>query len=172
MSSLATTSSSFAVSRPNPSIERTSQRPLRALWSTAHVERWAPEARSILRAAACSARAVVRFSKVVNIPLAGDAAHTSICAGCPSVGGQLTAGGTREVQAEELLASCGGRQTFEQSQRLALSMRHVGAGCPSFGGPRPVASARKKSKSGVFRISGVVQARLLAARLSARAGLQ
>jgi hypothetical protein len=25
--------------RPNPSIERTSQRPLRALWSTAHVER-------------------------------------------------------------------------------------------------------------------------------------
>jgi hypothetical protein len=24
---------------PNPSIERTSQRPLRALWSTAHVER-------------------------------------------------------------------------------------------------------------------------------------
>jgi len=27
--------------RPNPSIERASQRPLRALWSTAHVERWA-----------------------------------------------------------------------------------------------------------------------------------
>ena len=27
---------------PNPSIERTSQRPLCALWSTAHVERWAP----------------------------------------------------------------------------------------------------------------------------------
>ena len=27
------------VLKPNPSIERTSQRPLRALWSTAHVER-------------------------------------------------------------------------------------------------------------------------------------
>jgi hypothetical protein len=26
----------------NPSIERTAQRPLRALWSAAHVERWAP----------------------------------------------------------------------------------------------------------------------------------
>ena len=27
---------------PNPSIERTFQRPLRALWPAAHVERWAP----------------------------------------------------------------------------------------------------------------------------------
>ena len=29
----------FMEARPNPSIERTSQRPLRALWSTTHVER-------------------------------------------------------------------------------------------------------------------------------------
>ena len=29
----------FMEARPNPSIERTSQRPLRALWSAAHVER-------------------------------------------------------------------------------------------------------------------------------------
>ena len=129
----------------------------------------------VLRVASSSVPAVVRFSEVVNTPLVGGAAHTSIGAGCPSVGGQLTAGGTREVQAEELLASCGGRQTFEQSQRLALSMRHVGEGCPSFGGQRTVGSARKKSNSGILRISGVVEERLsLAGWLGARAlqGLQ
>ena len=76
--------------KPNPSIERTFQRPLRALWPAAHVERWAPEARSVLRVASLSMPAVVRLSKVVNVPLAGGAAHTSVGAGCPSGGGQLT----------------------------------------------------------------------------------
>ena len=58
----------------NPSIERTSQRPLRALCAAAHVERWAPEVSPVLRGAPSSVLAVVRFVKVVNVPSSGGTA--------------------------------------------------------------------------------------------------
>ena len=45
----------LSVEAPNPSIERTFQRPLRALWLAAHVERWAP-----VGEAACTRCTVVR----------------------------------------------------------------------------------------------------------------
>jgi hypothetical protein len=96
---------------PNPSIERTFQRPLRALWPAAHVERWAPEARSVLRVAPSSAQAAVRFSKVVNTGLLWSTHHAVARAGCPSVGGQLTVVGGRKTQAKAFLASCGARRT-------------------------------------------------------------
>ncbi len=106
---------------PNPSIERTFQRPLRALWPAAHVERWAPEMRSVLRVAALSAQAIVRFSKAVNISLPCGAHHATARAGCPSVGGQLTVVGARTVQAEDLLASCGVRHVWRERNGSPLS---------------------------------------------------
>src|SRR5438132_627288 len=62
---------------------------------TTPISRLTPEVRLVLRVALLSDLAVVRFSKAVNVPLAGDAAYTSIGAGCPSFGGQRSVASAR-----------------------------------------------------------------------------
>ena len=75
---------------PNKSIEGTTSGRLRLPTVAPHLQRWAPEVRSVLRVAPSSLPAVVSLSKVANAPLPSGAALTIVVAGCPSAGGQLT----------------------------------------------------------------------------------
>ena len=78
----------------NPSIERTSQRPLRALWPAAHVERWAPVGEAACTRCTPAEAGVVRFASARKFasPLLVARSHVSRRSqpGCPSAGGPLT----------------------------------------------------------------------------------
>ena len=81
--------------QPNPSIERTCQRPLRALWSAAHVERWAPVCEAgCTRGTEVEAVAPVRSSSAGRFTSPLRVANCRVSKhsppGCPSVGGPLT----------------------------------------------------------------------------------
>ena len=79
----------------NPSIERTRQKPLRAFWPAAHVERWAPGGEVCLASctvASAGVGSVVQRSGVASSMHRVNSSGAPRCsqAGCPSVGGQLT----------------------------------------------------------------------------------
>ena len=127
----------------NPSIERTCQRPLRALWPAAHVERWAPEARPVLGVALSSPQAVVRPSKIVNVRFSCGAQHAIARAGRPSVGGRLTAVGARRAEPKTSLLRAA-LVEHQKPQCLARpSAALVRAVRPSAASGRPLRLARK-----------------------------
>ena len=112
--------------RSNPSIERTSQRPLRALWPTAHVERWAPVGERDRYALHCGQggqlsvpSALVRSARSLRV--VGGRTSRHLRPGCPSCGGQRTDGQARSSGLCE--GALGPSASVARPQRARLAVR-------------------------------------------------